>query len=75
MSFINKLKQRIEEVQQVAEKKIIEIKVESEIREARLAECKSCEHLFKPTNSCLKCGCFVQAKTWLKTEKCPIGKW
>ena len=75
MSFKDKLKQRITEVVEQAERKIIELKLEAPERNARLEECLKCEHLFKPTNSCLKCGCFVHAKTWLRNEKCPVGKW
>ena len=41
----------------------------------RLDICKGCEFLFKPTNSCKKCGCFMDAKTKIATARCPIGKW
>ena len=45
-----------------------------ETAEARLAICLQCPHL-SPLNRCLKCGCFLKAKTRLRTEKCPVGKW
>ena len=39
----------------------------------RLELCASCEYLIN--KRCLKCGCFIEVKTRLKTSKCPIGKW
>ena len=41
----------------------------------RLDMCKGCEFLFKPTNTCKKCGCFMDVKTKFATSSCPIGKW
>lgn len=73
MNIIKSLKSKLEESKQNIS--IIQIKTDPDIREDRLAACLSCEHLFKPTDSCKKCGCFVRAKTWLKDAKCPIGKW
>jgi hypothetical protein len=46
-----------------------------EIRNERLNICKGCDHLFKPTRTCKKCGCFMAAKTWLRKAYCPIGLW
>ena len=46
-----------------------------EIAQARLDECKKCEFLFKKTNTCKKCGCFMVPKTKLEKATCPIGKW
>ena len=43
--------------------------------DSRMDECLKCEHLFKPTKSCKKCGCFMKVKTLYKNAKCPIGKW
>ena len=37
--------------------------------------CKGCEFLLKPTNTCKKCGCFMNVKTHIATSSCPIGKW
>lgn len=46
-----------------------------ELKEARLAICRTCE-FFKPrTEQCSKCGCFMKLKTALENAKCPIGKW
>lgn len=41
----------------------------------RMNICRSCEFLFKPTNSCKKCGCFMNVKTKMIHATCPIGKW
>ena len=46
-----------------------------EIRGHRLNICKNCEHLFKPTRTCKKCGCFMAVKTWLKMAYCPEHYW
>ena len=39
----------------------------------RLAICHACE--FYQNGRCLKCGCYMNLKTRLETEHCPIGKW
>jgi len=41
----------------------------------RMDICRKCEYLFTPTNTCKKCGCFMDIKTKLKEAYCPIGKW
>lgn len=41
----------------------------------RLAICKSCPEFIQTTTQCRKCGCFMSAKTRLKTASCPIAKW
>ena len=70
--FLDRLKARI---LQVAEEKYDEIAATPEVTAERQAICKPCEFVFEPTNSCKKCGCFIQAKTRLKNASCPIGKW
>lgn len=47
---------------------------QSEI-ERRLAICKTCEHFVDNPMKCRKCGCYLNLKTRLETEHCPIGKW
>jgi hypothetical protein len=42
---------------------------------SRLEICGGCEFLFKKTNTCKKCGCFMDLKTKLTNASCPIGKW
>lgn len=68
MAFINNLKQRLKEVQEA-------MISDEDLTKSRLDICNSCENLYQPTKSCKKCGCFVIAKTKLKTQKCPINKW
>ena len=46
-----------------------------EEKQEKLNICLSCEHLFQPTKTCKKCGCFMDLKTKLKNTVCPIGKW
>ena len=73
--MLDKLKQRMQQVENNAREMIDGIKVSKEIQAQRISICNSCEHLFKPTNTCKKCGCFMDVKTWLAPASCPIGKW
>jgi len=41
----------------------------------RLEICKNCEHYVHETTQCLKCLCFMEAKTLLPSSECPIEKW
>jgi uncharacterized paraquat-inducible protein A len=41
----------------------------------RLNICKGCEFFNQAQERCTKCGCFMAVKTYLKAEKCPVGKW
>jgi len=75
MSFLDKLKERTKQVHEALEDAVSGEKVSPEIREERYNTCLSCEHLFQPTQSCKKCGCFVRVKTWLPSQYCPIRKW
>jgi hypothetical protein len=51
------------------------LKVSDDIKNTRLSICKSCEFFDLQSQRCYKCGCFMAIKTYLKAEKCPIGKW
>jgi hypothetical protein len=77
--FASKFKDKLTQINQSTKNRAVELisvmKIDEEIRTTRLDLCLSCEHLFKPTQNCKKCGCFVQAKTWLKESSCPIKKW
>lgn len=74
--MLAKLKEKLIKSKQVLEDTLDEnFKADPVVRENRLSLCMSCEHLFKPTDSCKKCGCFVKAKTWIKDSKCPLNKW
>ncbi len=73
--FIKKLKEKSKEIQVKTSDVISTLKIDEETRNTRLDLCLSCEYLFKPTQNCKKCGCFVQAKTWLTNSSCPVKKW
>ena len=49
--------------------------VNKETYNKRIKICKKCDHFFKLTGSCKKCGCFMHIKTRLSYAKCPIDKW
>jgi hypothetical protein len=49
--------------------------VSKEIVEKRLSVCDGCEHMFKATKQCKKCGCFMTLKAKLPHSECPVGKW
>jgi rRNA maturation endonuclease Nob1 len=50
-------------------------KIISDEIDARWDMCQACEHFFRPTGTCKKCGCFMKLKTKLKAATCPVGKW
>ena len=47
--------------------------VSRDAREERLDVCRKCEQ--HTGLRCKACGCFTAAKTWLRHEGCPLGKW
>jgi hypothetical protein len=53
--------------------------VSPQVHEERLAVCRSCPFFdssgWGGAGKCTKCGCAVPAKTKLRSEKCPAGKW
>ena len=51
------------------------LNVTDEEKAKRLAICKGCEFFDTSSDRCSKCGCYLAVKTYLKAEKCPIGKW
>jgi hypothetical protein len=75
MSFLDKINDRIGSLYTTATAKIPPILAMEEIREQRLAICKSCDFYFEPTGQCKKCGCFVKTKTAVARAKCPMYKW
>lgn len=48
---------------------------QKELSKQRLSICELCEFYNKETSKCVKCGCFMKAKTLFPSAKCPIGKW
>jgi hypothetical protein len=46
--------------------------------EERMKICKKCDWFDTahfPGPRCSKCGCILEFKTKMETEKCPLGKW
>lgn len=76
MKFLHKMKQTVNDLQEKTKEEWINTvaTASKDLQAERLAICKSCEHLTK-FNRCRQCGCFMDAKTWLAEQRCPIGKW
>ena len=52
--------------------------VSAEIRDERIKTCEGCPAFNKKQRRCSECGCFMDAKTWIKAPKaelCPLNKW
>lgn len=49
-----------------------DIKAPKELYKHRLKICESCDSLF--TGTCLKCGCYVEMRAAIKTNRCPSEK-
>lgn len=79
MSFLDKLKSRLEEIKTTAVDTATGIKsdiiADTDIAKQRLDTCLRCPRLNTHTNTCKECGCFVHAKTKLTRASCPLGKW
>ena len=73
--FIDKFKNRIIELQKNATETVDNFVASSDLQKERLDICKTCEHFFPPTFSCMKCGCFLKAKTVMKDQNCPKRNW
>jgi hypothetical protein len=76
--MLNKLKEKMEQLRDTAEKaaaSVIVAKVSAEVQEYRYNICQGCEKLYKPTNTCKMCGCFMAVKTWMPNQECPLKKW
>lgn len=71
MSFASKLKQRLNQMQEAAS----HLLADEALQNSRLDICHACPHFLALTSQCLKCGCFMNAKTKIKAAKCPIEKW
>lgn len=41
--------------------------------EERLVICKACEYADK-NGVCMSCGCYVQIRAFVQTNKCPLGR-
>ncbi len=51
------------------------VTVPQEEQDRRLVICHACEFWDAAQARCSKCGCFGAWKTWLASQRCPIGKW
>jgi hypothetical protein len=77
---VNKLLQRMQEAAEKAAGNFVDnvkekMTVPDSVREERWNICSTCDKLYKPTNSCKLCGCFMKVKTTLPFAECPIKKW
>ncbi|MBO4910763.1 MAG: hypothetical protein J5476_15930 [Lachnospiraceae bacterium] len=61
------------EVRQAIDRLGEDMKTSSEVYEARLDICRSCDYLNDGT--CGACGCYVELRAAAKTGKCPYKKW
>lgn len=76
--MLEKLKQKMLQQKVVVGEAILDLvkdKVSKEVQEKRFNICLSCDKLYKPTLTCKRCGCFMNVKTWMPKEKCPLDKW
>lgn len=44
-------------------------------RDSRLEVCNGCSSYIANQKRCSECGCFMEAKTWIKGATCPLGYW
>jgi len=78
--MLDKIKEKLMNARQVVENATVEAipagsRAPESVAKARWDLCSSCDKLYKPTNTCKLCGCFMVVKTNLRNVKCPIGKW
>lgn len=74
MSFAEKLKARLNKLENAALSKIADV-ADDKLADQRLNICKECPFYISLTHQCKKCGCIMNLKTKLKDAKCPVGKW
>lgn len=76
--MLDKLKEKMESLRNTTEDAAVEMltnKVSPEVQFMRFNTCLSCEKLYKPTDTCKACGCFMRIKTWMPNVSCPLNKW
>ena len=76
--MLAKLKEKMEQLRDAAENaaaSVLTNKVSIETQEYRYNICQGCEKLYKPTDTCKACGCFMKVKTWMPDQECPLKKW
>lgn len=74
MSFADKLKARLAQMEEAAKNLLPNVAPE-ELASSRLDICKACPYYISLTHQCKKCGCVMNLKVKLEGAKCPIGKW
>jgi hypothetical protein len=47
----------------------------SDISKQRMDICRKCYFYNKPSGRCNHCGCYLELKTKMLNQKCPIDKW
>lgn len=50
----------------------------TELVSERMSKCLQCPHITRNKHNsprCTKCGCWLNVKTAVRTEECPIGEW
>ena len=72
---INLLKKNYINFMNSVSKGLVKNLIENDKAIERERLCSFCPHLFKPTFTCKKCGCFMKIKIRLANSKCPVDKW
>lgn len=74
---MSKFKSGAKSLFKIAENKVkgVDQSVPKHIAESRLATCLKCPKYFEPTGQCKECLCFLNFKTKIAQESCPLGKW
>ena len=62
-------------VQEVAKIDVFHPTISEEAVKVRMDTCKSCDQFEPIQERCKSCGCFMRAKTSLRTSTCPLNKW
>lgn len=76
--MLDKLKQQMEKVRDSAEgiaANMLTNRVSEETQQYRYNICRDCDKLYKLTDTCKVCGCFMKVKTWMPQQSCPLKKW
>lgn len=77
--MFDKLKNKMQALQKIAEEKAVEKllvdKVHPDVQLERISICRSCEKFYKVTAQCRLCGCFMNVKSWMPDQRCPVNKW
>ena len=53
-------------------------RVTKAVRDERYDMCKACPAFIEDSKRCSECGCFMEAKSWIKGDPkalCPLKKW